>query len=69
MKQALFILNDSIILQQQESHIPAYLCCGMGNRFIIYIPPTLHNLEEVGVEIKNPESLYEKEALNQLYAN
>ena len=66
MKQALFIINDSIVLQQQESHLPAHFCCDKNNRFIIYIPPTLHNLEEVGVEIKNPESHYEQEALNML---
>lgn len=42
------------------------MCCGSNNRFIIYIPPTLHILEQVGVEIQNPSGSFEKEALNML---
>ena len=59
-------MNDTIILKQQEESIPAYLCCGTNKQFIIYIPPTLHSLEQVGVEIENPVGTFEKEALNML---
>ena len=62
---AKFIVNDSIILPQQERGFPAHLCCGEHNNFIIYVPPTLHILEQVGVEVKNPEAK-EREALNML---
>ena len=56
MQLAKFIVNDSIILPQQERGFPAHLCCGEHNNFIIYVPPTLHILEQVGVEVKNPEA-------------
>lgn len=65
MQLAKFIVNDSIILPQQERGFPAHLCCGEHNNFIIYVPPTLHILEQVGVEVKNPEAK-EREALNML---
>ena len=65
MRLAKFIVNDSIVLPQQERGFPARLACGERHNFIIYVPPTLHILEQVGVEVQNPEAK-EREALNML---
>lgn len=66
IRQAKFIVNDCMIVREQEAHFPAHLCAMNKNSFIIYIPPTLHMLEQVGVEIKNPENYVQKDALNLL---
>lgn len=66
IRQAKFIVNDCVIMPEQEHDIPARLCASNQNSFIIYVPPTLHILEQVGVEIKNPAGMMEKEALNML---
>lgn len=65
MKLAKFIVNDSIVLPQQEPAFPARLACGDRHNFIIYVPPTLHILEQVGVEVQNPEAK-QREALDML---
>lgn len=65
MRLAKFVVNDAIVFQQQEHNFPARLCCGDRNNFIIYVPPTLHILEQVGVEISNPEAK-QREALDML---
>ena len=66
IRQAKFIVNDCVVMPAQEHDIPARLCAHKENSFIIYIPPTLHILEQVGVEIKNPADVMEKEAFNML---
>ena len=66
IRQAKFIVNDCMIVKEQEARFPAHLCAMSKNSFIIYIPPTLHMLEQVGVEIKNPEDYAQKDALNLL---
>lgn len=65
MKLAKFVVNDAIVFPQQEQCFPARLCCGERNNFIIYVPPTLHILEQVGVEVQNPEAK-QREALDML---
>lgn len=65
MKLAKFVVNDAIVFPQQERSFPARLCCGDRNNFIIYVPPTLHILEQVGVEVQNPEAK-QREALDML---
>lgn len=66
IRQAKFIVNDCVLMPTQEHDIPARFCAHKENNFIIYIPPTLHILEQVGVEIKNPVDVMEKEAFNML---
>ena len=49
IRQAKFIVNDCVVMPAQEHDIPARLCAHKENSFIIYIPPTLHILEQVFV--------------------
>ena len=66
IRQSKFIVNDCMVMKEQESGFPARLCAMNGGSFVIYIPPTLHMLEQVGVEVKNPESVAQKDALRML---
>lgn len=66
IRQSKFIVNDCVIMKEQENAFPARLCAMNQGSFVIYIPPTLHMLEQVGVEITNPESIAQKDALRML---
>lgn len=66
VQQAKFIVNDCLVMKEQEATFPARLCAMGRTSFIVYVAPTLHMLEQVGVEITNPEGFIEKEALNLL---
>ena len=66
IQRAKFVINDCVVMKQQEASIPAHLCAMGRNSFIVYVAPTLHMLEQVGVEITNPEGFIKNEALNLL---